>query len=217
MVISASSAKSLRESVGLVNNVRSINYNSNLNTSIDFSRNSHTNLLLNAKHWGIIKEWFTQLKIGGSEKISLDLLMKASRDGFGWDIFRDRCHRISPTLVIVHTSFDKLVGGFTPLPWNQSNDQFQYLKDESKKSFLFSLTNGKKYNIKNHHFAICNGNQIGPIFGGGSDLEIVHNCNENFNNFSAIGHTYDFNETPEDFYGGQFYTVKDYEVYEVKY
>ncbi len=230
LIVSNPNVKNLREKETNANNINNSNLNNSLSgnnninnpfnkglSNIDFNKNCPSNILLNQKHWGFLKEWFSQLRIGGSSKITLDLLMKASRDGFGWETFRDRCHRKSPTIVVVLTSFDKLIGGFTPLPWDQSKDQFQYLKDDSKKSFLFSLTNGKKYNVKNYQFAICNGNQIGPIFGGGSDLEIVDNCNINFNNFSAIGHTYEFNDTVENFYGGQSFTVKDYEVYEVKY
>lgn len=195
---------------------KGFNFNMSNYTNIDFVKNIPQNLLLNLKHWPLLKDWFAALKIGTPGKVSLNLLMKASKDGFGSDVFRNKCHGKASTLIIVLTSFDKLIGGFTPLRWNE-HLEFRYFRDDSKKSFLFSFTNGKKYNLKRTEFAICNGKDIGPIFGGGSDLEIVDNCDVNYNNYSAIGHTYDYKENPEHFYGGNKFTIKDYEVYEVKY
>jgi hypothetical protein len=141
--------------------------------------------------------------------------MKATRDGFGASVFKKKCDKKASTLVIVLTSHDKLIGGYTPLVWNSGD--FVYVADPTKRTFLFSLTNGKKYSLTNPNYAIFYGNDIGPVFGGGSDLEIVSNCNKKYNNFSGIGHSFETDETEESFYGGKKYLVKDYEVYEVKY
>lgn len=208
---------------GSVKQKDSLNNNNSLNGSlssysnIDFVKNNPQNLLLNAKHWNLLNEWFNMQKVGIQGKISLNLLMKASRDGFGCDVFKKNCNGKSSTLTVVLTSFDKLIGGFTPLPWIQCDDDYKYYKDDSNKSFLFSLTNGKKYNLINPLFTICISSEVGPIFGGGSDLEVVDNCNINYNKYSKIGHSYDYKDAPESFYGGKKYLVKDYEVYELKY
>ncbi len=172
------------------------------------------NILLSQKHWSMIKNWFGTLNIN-SKRVSFNLIMKATRDGFGASVFKKKCHKKPSTLVVVLTSHDKLIGGYTPLAWNSGD--FVYVPDTSKKTFLFSLTNGKKYGLTNHNYAICYGTDIGPIFGGGSDLEIVSNCNKIYNNYSGIGHSFETDETEESFYGGKKYLVKDYEVYEVKY
>jgi len=182
------------------------------NTKLSVSFN---NALLTQNHWSKITDWFSTLNISNSNNISINLLMKASQDGFSANVFKNKCHKKTNTLVLVLTSFDKLIGGFTPIPWN--TDDYVYVSDPNKKTFLFSLTNGKKYHLTNITYAVCHGSEIGPVFGGGSDLEIVSNCNRKYNNFSGIGHSFDSDETSESFYGGSKYLVKDYEVYEVKF
>jgi len=171
--------------------------------------------LLNNQHKEILKNWLNSSNIANNKNLNLNLLLKASKDGFKAEIFKRKCHNKSFTLIVVLTSFDKLIGGFTSLPWKDG--KFTYITDYSNRTFLFSLTNNKKYLMKNPSYAICHGTDIGPIFGGGSDLEIVNDCNKNYNNFSSIGHTFEFNDSVEDFYGGSKYLVKDYEVYEVKF
>lgn len=179
------------------------------------SNTSSQNLLLNQNHWSIIKGWLGALNIANSKRVNLNLIMKASRDGFSAGVFKKKCHKKGPTLVVALTSHDKLIGGFTPLAWNSGD--FNYVADVNKKTFLFSLTNGKYYLLSNAGYAICHGNDIGPIFGGGSDLEIVSNCNKKYNNFSGFGHSFETDENADSFYGGKKYLVKDYEVYEVNY
>ena len=38
--------------------------------------------------------------------------------------------------------------------------------------------------------AIYSGNDLGPTFGGGWDLHISGNCDENYNSYSNLGNTY---------------------------
>lgn len=185
------------------------------NFSKNDSSNNNSKFLMNHEHIQTIKSWLSPFSTGNSEDLTFNLLLKASKDGYQSEVFKKRCHKKPFTLVVALTSFNKLIGGFTSLPW--SEDDFTYVTDFTKRTFLFSLTNNKKFDLKNPGYAICNGTDIGPIFGGGSDLEIVNECNKRYNNFSGIGHTFDFNENVEDFYGGSKYLIKDYEVYEVKF
>jgi hypothetical protein len=56
---------------------------------------------------------------------------------------------------------------------------------------------------------------MGPIFGGGSDFEIMDEPNKNENNFGNIGKSFNYNGNPKDFYGDNKYLIEDYECYEV--
>ena len=98
----------------------------------------------------------------------MNLLYKATRDGFSHLNFKEKCLGKSNTLVVVLTEFNKIVGGFTPLQWKRPvNGSHEYAKDESKNTFLFSLNLEKKYKLNKPGYAICNSKELGPIFGGG--------------------------------------------------
>ena len=184
--------------------------------NIDFRENDfYSLLLLNRKNFKMVNSWLNHLR--SSENIKLNLLLKASIDGYGAKDFKKKCYGIPNTLIVVLTSFDKLIGGFTPLKWaSPTDDDTEYIEDQNKNTFLFSLTLEKKFKLIAEEFAILNSIEMGPIFGGGSDLEIVDNCNVNLNKFSSIGHSFENHDvSPEEYYGNQFYYVKDYEVYQV--
>jgi hypothetical protein len=118
--------------------------------------------------------------------------------------------------VIVKTSFNKVIGGFTPLKWDlPKKENHEYLNDESGKTFLFSFNLRKKYTLKENEFAICNANSMGPIFGAGSDLEIVNDADKTLNNFGSIGKSFNYKGNPDFYYGDSKFYVKDYECYEV--
>jgi hypothetical protein len=117
---------------------------------------------------------------------------------------------------VAKTNFGKLIGGFSPLKWNHpSKDAYEYITDKSKNTFLFSLNLGEKYSITNEKYAICHANNMGPIFGAGSDFEIVDYPNKNENNHSGIGKSFNYKGSRDDFYGGKKYLIEDYECYEV--
>lgn len=183
--------------------------------NIDFYNDDYNDLLLNNKNWPIVDPWLAGLRRNNNGPLRLNLLYKATRDGFAHNNFKDRCMNKPNTLVVVLTQYNKLVGGFTPLMWQKSADSHEYVRDESRKTFLYSITNGKKYKLVKPNYAICNAKELGPIFGGGSDLEIVSECNRYTNNYSHVGHSFDYQGTEEDFFGKKKFLVQDYEVYEV--
>ena len=114
------------------------------------------------------------------------------------------------------TNFNKLIGGFTPVKWGHPRvEEHEYICDKTRKTFLFSLSLGEKYNITQKEFAICNSKNMGPIFGAGSDLEIMDEPNKNENNFAGIGKSFNYQGKPEDFYGEKKYLIEDYECYEI--
>ncbi len=197
--------------------------------NIDFIENDLLSLLLlNRNNFPLMREWLLPLSrnslglnLNNENNCNLNfrLLYKASLHGFEVKQFITRCHKIRNTLVVAHTSHGKLIGGFTPIPWNLPNDDELapfYCSDEEGKTFLFSFNLKRKFNLKNRDLAILCSCEMGPVFGGGSDLEIVDKCNENINKYSDFGFSFDSeNVSKEAFYGAENYLVKDYEVYEV--
>lgn len=173
-----------------------------------------TDLILNANYWESIHDWVDATGIF-PHSIEPRLLYKASRDGFSAKEFQTRCLSIPNTLVIARTNFGKIIGGFNPLVWSIPLKDFKYVLDESGKTFIFSCSNNEKYELKLNEPAVCYSKRHGPIFGGGSDFEIVDNCNVNYNQASNIGFSFNYTQTPEEFFGDRKYLINDYEVYQL--
>ena len=199
-----------------------------IKADIDFIENDmYSLLLLNRDNFVYLREWLLPLSRNSLEldfnpennsNMKLKLLYKASLHGFSASEFVRHCHNIPNTVVVAQTSFGKLIGGFTTLPWVAPDDEKPfYCIDNEKKSFIFSFDLKQKFNLKNPEFAILCSDNMGPVFGGGSDLEIVNDCHENLNKFADIGHSYAKPDsvTIEDFYGAENYNITDYEVYHV--
>jgi len=201
------------------NNRKNSEMRSQLNTSgklqmkpykINFSKD----LLLNNENWELICKWIDATDIFVNS-IQPKLLYKATRDGFSYEEFQKRCCGIKNTLVIAKTNSEKIIGGFTPLVWDVPNEPYFYMEDPNMETFLFSVDLAEKYDLKPKQFAVCLSQKNGPIFGGGSDLEIVDGCDKQYNNCSNIGHSFNYSKKPEAFYGRGKYLVTEYEVYHI--
>ncbi len=48
----------------------------------------------------------------------MNLIYRASRDGFKGNDFHDRCDNKGPTLCLIKSEFNKTFGGYTNLNWN---------------------------------------------------------------------------------------------------
>ncbi|CAM9717215.1 unnamed protein product [Pylaiella littoralis] len=116
----------------------------------------------------------------------LELLYRASRDGWRSSTFRSRCANHGPstiTLVRVRSQgndiSDSVVGGFSSVPWAAKSSDYQ----ASPGAFLFMLKDGSvgsefppsrpvKWGIKGGqgHGAVISSQITGPAFGGGHDL-----------------------------------------------
>lgn len=60
------------------------------------------------------------------------------------------------------TEYDKIIGGFTPVPWKSSGD---WITDETESSFIFSLSLGERFPLLNKSKAIWCNHAYGPSFG----------------------------------------------------
>ena len=78
------------------------------------------------------------------------------------DKFHEKCDNIPHTLTLCETVHGKVIGGYTPLVWDKS---IQNKKDESGKSFIFSLTNNHKFTLDKSKDALYTHTNLGPAFG----------------------------------------------------
>ena len=120
---------------------------------------------------------------------------------------KDKC----PTLIIVKSKSGYKFGGYTTLTWEQTSD---YKKDEY--SFLFSLDNKKKYNIKKDKTQYAIYGRSGCLaLGDGFDLCIYNQCKSNKNTIykssSYNAYSYELNGGQKNFY------VDELEVYNVEF
>lgn len=187
---------------------------SNLLKKNSFRINFSKDLLLNKINWDYIGKWIEDTNIFPNP-IQPKLLYKATRDGFSANNFKTKCWSVKNSLIIAKTNFGKIIGGFTPIPWENPNEPYVYVEDLAGNTFLFSCDNFEKFELKNKQYAVCLSQAHGPIFGGGSDFEIVDGCNLNYNKCSNIGHSYCCSRSPSEFYGSDQYLIEEYEVYQI--
>ena len=104
----------------------------------------------------------------------MKLLYRASEHGFSGPEFHKHCDNIPHTFVLIKTQFGKVIGGYTPCNWEQS----QPINDPSKNSFLISLNLHEKMDLINSNQAISRMGGYGPVFGN-HDICIRNQCNTN--------------------------------------
>ncbi|RIA95152.1 hypothetical protein C1645_758328 [Glomus cerebriforme] len=139
--------------------------------------NEIDSVLINSKHVRLICGWLINDDNISNQNIPFEfqLLVRGSRDGFGFKVFHELCDLKGPTITIlrVHSS-GELLGGYNPLNWDSSKKTFS----KTNKSFIFSLGDKNLQNaifskIKDPDEAIYQNRGLGPSFGGGiSDLKL---------------------------------------------
>ena len=68
----------------------------------------------------------------------LELLYRASENGFSAAAFHQKCDNVADTLTIVRTEFGRTIAGFTKYTWNTVKDG-NYVNDSGRHAFLLSL------------------------------------------------------------------------------
>jgi len=151
---------------------------------------------------------------------SLNLIYRASRDGFRAIDFHSKCDNTSNTFTLIKTKKSYIFGGYTTLSWNESGARFD------KQAFLVSLKNKNydpiKLDCRNDEPAIYSQPEIGPVFGkdqANADIYIVDQSN--VNNCSCTPSSY-FLKSNESLYdesflaGEKFFNTEEIEVFEVR-
>ena len=113
-----------------------------------------------------------------NKNIVLELIFKMNEKEFRAKDFHHYCDNKGPTLILIKTSNNEIIGGFTPLNW-EATTQLEKKYDKLGLTFLFSLTLNKKFDmLKQYTYsAIQNGDKIGPSFGV-DDLYLRTNLRE---------------------------------------
>jgi hypothetical protein len=156
-------------------------------------------------------EHFMLLKkcLGTNKHLTFKLLYSGHKDGYTPQAFHKKCDGKNNTLTIIHSSHNAIFGGFIDKPWNQSE---AYLVTEN--AWLYSLTQKQKYTLKsgNSQYAGYGSASYGPTFGGGNDFYI----SGDFKTTAGYSNPHSYNWTGyEKLAGGQTFTVKEIEVYQV--
>ncbi|ETN99529.1 hypothetical protein RFI_37941, partial [Reticulomyxa filosa] len=170
-------------------------------------------------------------------KREVTLLYCGSSDGFGADIFHEKCDYAGATVTIVLSDqFNHVFGGFTNLQWTSRNT---YANDAG--AFVYLLRSGKgdnpqKFTIKSGYegYAIYDNSSYGPAFGkkvknekiglitifmfkcGGHDFYISDYCNSTTNNYCKP-HSYNGPSDNTRLAGANNFKVKEIEVYLVEW
>jgi len=166
--------------------------------------------LLSEIHQNVLAQWLPEKRF--------TLIYKASRDGFSAANFHAKCD-FPGTLTVIQSVGGWLFGGFASKSWKPTGDN---QADES--AFIFTLTNPHsipptKYTLKNDkiQFSIYCSNSYGATFGGGNDIYVSDNSNQNYSSHINFPHTYNdtTNKGKTTFTGSFRFTTKDIEVYSV--
>ena len=218
-----------------------VEYNKFYQHLVDFIQNLE-NSKENFKNYKIIREqegFITPYNIDllrewtGIPKMNVELIFKASRDGFKALEFHSKCtDDVTPSIIIAKTQFGKLIGGYTEIPWKVAATDYEVVPDKTGKTFLFSLDLKEKYIPKDPKYCISHSRNSGPIFGCKytkkygpmisatfiPDFEIVNECNVNKCTFNEIGKNFCYAGLKDDFFGSDKpLLIEDYEMYRVLY
>ena len=161
----------------------------------------------------------------------MKLLFRASENEYSAFKFHEICDGHPNTITIIRNNFENIFGGYTNIPWSSNGENE---KDEGK-SFLFLLHSNNEhtecpkiwnYRLKEGDFPQCtreihcNG-AVGPTFGWGHDLCVVHRTNDQ--DSSCYPYTYLNVDDALTISGGSSnesnpmakFRVIDYEVFEI--
>jgi hypothetical protein len=100
----------------------------------------------------------------------IQLIYKASIDGFNSNIYHQRCDNKQPTMTIVKLNNGKMIGGFTEFSWITDNNVEQNWS-EFGKGFLYNFTDNIYLERKGTRNTLRNW-PSGPVFGSGFDMKI---------------------------------------------
>lgn len=165
----------------------------------------------------MILDWIAP--INNNKSIKTVLIYRASSHGDNPQSFHSCCDNKGPTITFfIHYSTCYRLGGYTSCSW-QSTGGWQY----NPNSFLFSLNNRKKFDIKdpNSNYAVYLDKSYGPYFGS---TGIFFNSN---GSWRSSNNTYCYNSnycngTIKELIGvdttsTQSFRISDMEVYLIKF
>ena len=156
----------------------------------------------------------------GGKQVKLELLYRASRDGWQGQDFHSRCDSKGATVTVIKCTGGFVFGGYADVSWHSGNGWTQ-----SAQAFLFSLHSPslvapvKLPLVQNHQTAILCSASYGPTFGGGHDLHVANCANSSTSSCTNLGHTYQLppGQSAQTFFTGSHkFQAVEVEVYQVQ-
>jgi len=147
------------------------------------------------------------------------LIFRGSKDGFASTQFHMKCDNKGTTVTIIQSTQNHVFGGYTTLPWQASGGQYQL--DPKAWIFLLRSTNPlykkpQKWECKVGSNAVYHCSSYGPVFGSGFDFYLCSGCDSTNSSYCNPGNSYSCPADQTLLAGSYNFTVKDYEVYQIK-
>ena len=209
-----------------INNIKLLNENiekiNDLKINIKFfpQEEGINKLLDSIKNFGDIRTKKFASKIELDEKLveswlnnrefKSELLYRKSRDGSTPVDFHIRCDNKGITITFIETTNGYKFGGYTELPWDQSNSN-----KKDKSTFIFSFNNKQKYTARNNNDSIGCYSTNGPRFGCGWPEIYFYNTLDKGQTYDHESCTFLRNKLLTN--GKQNFDVKELEVYKIIY
>jgi hypothetical protein len=182
-----------------------------------------SDILAEEDHKLLLEGWVAESKPDLDTEVTLSLLYRGSRDGFGAADFHLKCDDKGATVTIVKSTEGNIFGGYSDQSWKSDNF---YIDKSSSRAFLFSIVNPAGLApMKLPLTGERNGNAVwchpswGPVFGGGRDLYIHDNWNTGKNSYSRLGSSYTLppGQDKKTFLAGsEYFLVAEIEVFAVQ-
>jgi hypothetical protein len=177
-------------------------------------------ILVEEDHKLLLEGWVAESKPDLVTEVTLSLLYRGSRDGFGAADFHAKCDDKDATVTIVKSTEGYIFGGFSDQSWDGG------CWKASSRAFLFSIVNPAglapmKLPLTGewNKCAIGCSFACGPVFGSGSDLCIRDNCNTVKESYSYLRGSYTLppGQNKMTFLAGsEFFLVAEIEVFAVQ-
>eukprot|EP01084_Bolivina_argentea_P221947 375782_1 len=167
--------------------------------------------ILKPKEFAKLNEWLQE-----AGKTQYRLLLRGSTDGFTASVFHAKCDNQGVTLAIIQSASNHVFGGYTEKSWVHTGT---YERDDNAWIYLLRSSKGdepqKWTPTKKPQYAIYKNNDRCCCFGGGHDIGITDQCNENTSSYSNFGHSYSADNDQSKLAGSYNFKVTEYEIWNV--
>ena len=126
------------------------------------------------------------------KQTKLELLYRASRDGWRATDFHSKCDNKGATVTVIKSTGGSVFGGYADVAWASSG---QWLPSSNAFPFALQYPSGvapvkMPLTQAPHPNAIHDHSSHGPTFGNGHDIHVADNANSNTNSYTNVGPAY---------------------------
>jgi len=131
----------------------------------------------------LMKEEFPKYQIlawMAKKYTNTQLLYRATRDGFDSSAFHRLCDNKGPTVVIIKTKDDRIIGGYTTATWEGASHY-----KNADECFVFNLKPITKFPVDKER-AIWVSPTYGPTFGYGHEIFVSNHSHSTVENYTLF-------------------------------